>query len=162
MTAIRIIVLAGGVFGAVLALAAGEPGARPEDETLSCAQIAAELMPYMQEIMPSAMAAAAAAQDVVKRGEQRVAQEAPAAEALTVAATLSHLDPTGLAGRAVGQAEVALQKEAWERSLAEDKPLHDQYARQAGQLVTQGQQMQNNPRLQRLMQLIQEKRCDEQ
>jgi hypothetical protein len=84
----------------------------------------------------------------------------PAATALAAAATASHADPTGIAGRAVGQAELIHQREAWQRSMVEDQPLRDKYRTQTGQLVAQGQQMQSDPRLQRLMQLVGEKHCD--
>ena len=142
------------------AAAADAPGGTAADATMTCEQIAAELMPYMQQIMPSAMAAGATAKEVKQRGEQRVAENVPAAVAITAAATASHADPTGAAGRAVGQAEIAMQQQTWQRSMVEDKPLRDKYAAQTGQLAAQGQQMQSNARLQRLMQLVQEKHCD--
>ncbi len=140
--------------------AADAPGTMPGDEAMTCQQIAAELTPYMQQMMPGVMALAKTAQDVRERGEQRVAEEVPAATALTAAATASHADPTGMAANAVGQAEAVRQHDAWQRSMIEDKPLRDQYSAQAGQVVAQGQQMQSNVRLQRLMQLVGEKRCD--
>lgn len=46
--------------------------------------------------------------------------------------------------------------------MVEDKPLRERYAAQTAELAAQGQQMQAKARLQRLMQLVQEKRCDAQ
>ncbi len=138
----------------------GAPGAAPGDATITCEQIAAELSPYVQQLAPIGIALGDTSKDVVDRGKQRIAEETPAVVAATIAATASHADPTGVASRAVGQAEAAHQREVWQRSLAEDKPLNDKYAAQAGQLVEQAQSMQSNARLQRLMQLVQEKHCD--
>ncbi|MGE5668018.1 MAG: hypothetical protein ACM338_07470, partial [Betaproteobacteria bacterium] len=90
---------------------------------------------------------------VVERGKRRVAAETPAVVGFTVAATAAHADPTGIASRAVGQAEFAHQEEVARRALVEDKPLHDRFA-------AQGQQLQSDARLQRLMQRVQEKHCD--
>lgn len=136
------------------------PGAMPGDDAMTCEQIAVELKPYVQQILPAAMAAGQAAQEAKQRGEQRVAEEMPAALALTMAATAASADPTGIAGRAVGQAEIIHQQEVWNRSLAEDKPLYDKLNARTGELVAQGRQMQSNARLQRLMQLVQDKHCD--
>jgi len=69
------------------------------------------------------------------------------------------LDPTGLSSKLLGQAQAQSQKERWKRAEAEDKPLNDKYKAQTEQVVKQGQQMQSDARLQRLMQLAQEKNC---
>ena len=155
------IVGAGAAFALLWTLAVADvPGALPGDGTMTCEQIAVELQPYMQQIMPAAMAAAQAAQEAKQRGEQRVAEEMPAAVAITMAATAASADPTGIASRAVGQAATIHQQEVWNRSLAEDKPIYDKLSARTGELVAQGQQMQSNARLQRLMQLVREKDCD--
>lgn len=164
MSTIRRVAAATFVLGsallAVTASAADVPGAMPGDDAMTCPQIAAELSPYMQQMMPSAMGLGRTAQAVTKRGEQHVAEETPAVVALTAAATAAHADPTGVASRAVGQAEAAHQQEVWQRSMVQDKPLADKLEAQSRQVLTQGQQLQSNARLQRLMQLVQEKRCD--
>lgn len=139
--------------------AANAPAVMPGDDDMTCEQIATELTPYMQQMMPLATATAKTGQELKERGEKRAAEEMPAAAALTAAAIASSADPTGISGRAVGQAEIAHQQELWQRSLAEDKPLADKYKAQSSQLAAQGQQMQLNPRLQRLMQLMREKQC---
>jgi putative aminopeptidase FrvX len=149
-----------GMRGIALAAGAEAPGARPGDDSMTCQQIAAELMPYMQQIAPSATAVAQTAEEVRERGKQRAAEEMPAAVALTMAATAASADPTGAASRAVGQAEVLHQQQVWQRATAEDKPLSDKLNAQTSQLAAQGQQLQSNARLQRLMQLVQEKGCD--
>jgi hypothetical protein len=145
---------------ACAAAAADPPGARPGDDALTCAQIAGELAPYMQRIMPGAVAVGTTAQEVTARGQQHVAEETPAAIALTAAATASTADPTAASSRAVGQVEAIHQQEAWQRTLAEDKPLHDKYNGEVAALAAQGQQLQSDARLQRLMQLVGEKHCD--
>jgi hypothetical protein len=142
------------------AVAADAPGARPGDEAMTCAQIAAQLAPYMQQIMPAAMAVGRTAQDVTARGQQHVAEEMPAAIALTAAATASAADPTGASSKTVGQIEAIHEQEAWQRTLAQDKPLHDKYSAQVNALAAQGQQLQSDARLQRLMQLAGERHCD--
>lgn len=149
------------MFWAQQGTAADTPGAMPGDDAMTCAQIAAELMPYMQQMMPAAVATAAAANDVKERAEQRMAEAMPGAIALTMAATAAHADPSGIASRGVGQTEMNYQQQVWNRSLAEDKPLGDKLAAQSGQLAAQGQQLQSNVRLQRLMQLVQQKNCDQ-
>jgi hypothetical protein len=78
------------------------------------------------------------------------------------AATASTLDPTGASSRAVGQAEAAHQQQAWNRDVAENKPLADKQAAQASALLAQAQQLQSNERPQRLMGLVQQKNCDKQ
>lgn len=138
------------------------PAPTPDDASMTCEQIAAELAPYAQKLMPMASATAETAGEVIERGKQRTAEATPGAIALLIAATASHADPTGLASRAVGQAQAAQQQEVWQRSMVEDKPLHDKFNAQAGQLVAQGQEMQSIARLQHLMQLVQERHCDEQ
>lgn len=124
------------------------PGAMPGDEAMTCEQIATELTPYMQQMKPSVASAATTAQEVKERGKQRVAEDVPAATALLGAATASGADPTGISSRAVGQAEVIHQQGVWQRSMVEDKPLHDKYHAQTGEVVAQGKQMQSNARIQ--------------
>lgn len=148
------------MFWAVSAAAEDPPGAKPGDAAMTCEQIAAELAPYAQRMMPSAMAAGQAANAAVERGQQRAAEAMPGAAALTVAATAATADPTGVASRAVGQAEMAYQDEVTRRSLAEDKPVYDKLAATTGAVAAQGRQLQSDARLQRLMQLVQDKHCD--
>lgn len=164
-TRCSILVAAGSVAAMCwVASAAAEdaPGSTAGDAAMTCAQIAAEFAPYAQRMMPSAMAAGQAANAVVERGKQRVAAELPTAVGFTVAATAAHADPTGIASRAVGQAEMAHQEEVAQRSLVEDKPLYDKLSAETGAVVAEGQQLQSDARLQRLMQLVQEKHCDRQ
>jgi hypothetical protein len=53
-----------------------------------------------------------------------------------------------------------MAKERGENEALANSPLAKQNKTQADQLAAQGQQMQSNARLQRLMQLGHEKRCD--
>ncbi len=149
-----------GAFWVAAAEAADAPGSMAGDAAMTCQQIAAELAPYAQRMMPSAMAAGQAAKAMIERGQQRVAAETPAVLGFAVAATAAQADPTGIASRALGQAEFAHQEEVARRALVEDKPLYDKLSAQTGAVVAQGQQLQSDARLQRLMQLVQDKHCD--
>lgn len=150
----------GATLWALSIAAAQAPGAMPGDEAMTCAQIAAELGPYMQRMTPGVTDLAATGQEVIHRGNKRVAEERPAAVGLTAAALGSMADPTGLSGKAAGQAEAAHQAEVWQRAETEDKPLNDKYRAQAGAVAAQGQQLQSDARVQRLMKLAEEKHCD--
>ena len=162
-----------GLFSAVLAtsiacaavlwsaagIGAGASGSRPGDANMTCAQIAAELQPYMQRMSPSMMALGKTSQEVKTRGEARNKEAATESAAETAEARATVLDPTGLSSKIVGQQQAQRQEERWKRAEAEDRPLNDKYKAQTEQVVKQGQQMQSDARLQRLMQLAQEKNC---
>jgi hypothetical protein len=149
------------LIGAVWPVGAAEPpGALPGDDAMTCQQIAAELAPYMQQVLPGVTAMANTGQELQGVAARQVAEAMPGAAALTMAATASHADPTGIAGRAVGQAEMNYQQQVWDRSLAESKPLGNKFAAQSGEVMAQGQELQSNARVQRLMQLVQQKNCD--
>ena len=77
----------------------------------------------------------------------------------TAEARATAADPTGMASKIVGQQQAQRQKERWQRAEAEEKPLNDKYKAQVEQVAKQGQQLQSDARLQRLMQLAQEKNC---
>jgi hypothetical protein len=163
MKSMLAVLCAGGMCAAALwalpALADDVPGAQPGDAAMTCAQIGAELAPYAQQMMPAAAALAQSGQEAIARGQRRQAQAMPEAIGLTAAATASHLDPTGAATKGVVAAEQAVQQREWNRALAEDKPLYDQMNAQTNAVVEQAAPLQANPRIQRLMQLAQEKNC---
>jgi hypothetical protein len=140
-------------------IAAGAAGSRPGDASMTCAQIAQELQPYMQQMSPSITAMGQTAQEVKTRGEARVKKATPEAAAETAAAQATMADPTGMASKILGQQQVQRQKERWKRAEAEDKPLNDKYQAQTEQVAKEGMRMQSDARLQRLMQLAQEKNC---
>jgi hypothetical protein len=151
------------ICGAVIAVAPASAddvaGARPGDDAMTCQQIAAELAPYAQQMAAAFTPFVDTEKQVLARGQARVEEYTPAAAAMAGAATASTADPTGLSSKAVGQAEVAMQREAWNRSLAEDKPLADQANQQLNQAVAQATPLQSNARIQRLMELAQQKNC---
>jgi len=151
---------AGCLCAAALPAQAGDvPGAQPGDAAMTCAQIGAELAPYAQQMTPSVTALAQTGQELNARNEKRMAEAVPEAAALTAAATAATADPTGIASRAVGQAEMATQQRIWDKAIAEDKPLADKMNGQMNDVVAQAAPLQANPRIQRLMQLAQEKNC---
>jgi hypothetical protein len=141
------------------AMADGVPGAMPGDEAMTCQQIGAELAPYAQQMMPSAAALNQTEAELLARSQRRTAEAMPEVVGLTAAATASHLDPTGSASKGVAAAEQGLQQREWNRALAEDKPLHDQMNAQTNAVVAQGTAIESNPRVQRLMQLAEQKNC---
>jgi hypothetical protein len=144
---------------AALPATAADPGAMPGDAAMTCQQIAAELAPYAQQLAPDLASLAQTDEQLLQRSQARSAGAAATAAAVSAGAAASSLDPTGLSSRAYGQAEASLQRQMWNRALAEDKPLTDQAKRQADAAVAKAAPMQSNPRLQRLMQLAKEKDC---
>lgn len=137
------------------------PATRPGDEAMTCEQIATELSPYAQQIVPTIQALGTSQQQLYaqgrQRGEQRRAEEAlllPLAEA-------GALDPTGASKRAYQAALMAqMAKERSEDQAFINSPLAKQNKAQGEQVAAQAQQMQSNARLQRLLQLAQAKGCD--
>ena len=141
------------------ATAQSTPAVLPSDATMTCEQIATELAPYAQQMGPMVGQLNETNQELVARGKARMAQETPYAIGMTAAATAASADPTGVSQKAVNAAMAAHQQEVWNRALAEDKPLADRQKAQTSALMAQARQMQSNARLQRLMQLAQEKGC---
>lgn len=165
MSTISRTMIAGWAVGALLwipfAGAAQAPGAMPGDEAMTCEQIATELAPYARQMTPNLQALAASDQQMYQQarqmGEKRRAEEA----ALTPLAMAGALDPTGASKRAYEMAVIAQQaKERGENEAFRNSPLAKENRAQSEQFMAQGQQMQANARLQRLMQLGQQKHCD--
>jgi hypothetical protein len=157
--------IAGCAVGALLwipsAGAAQTAGIMPGDDAMTCEQIATELAPYARQMMPNLQALAATDQQLYQQarqnGEKRRAEEA----ALTPLATAGALDPTGASKRAYEMALLAQQaKQRGENEAFRNSPLAKENRAQSEQLAAKGQQMQANARLQRLMQLGQQKHCD--
>jgi hypothetical protein len=143
----------------VAAIAADEPGAMPGDESMTCEQIAAELAPYAKQMAGVFEPLAQTQKEVVARAQAHVAEAMPEAMAATAGALATSADKTGMASKVYGQAEAAMQAAQWNRALAEDKPLFDKANRQMNAAVAQAAPLQSNPRIQRLMQLAQQKNC---
>ena len=142
------------------ALADDPPGARPGDDKMTCQEIATELKPYVEQIRPGAQAAGDMASQLKGKAEKHMAEEAPKMAALSAAAMAAGRDPTGLSQRAVNRAIEAEQKAANERAKADMRPLGDKLTAQTQDLAAQGQSMQADPRLMRLMELGKTKGCD--
>src|SRR5512135_1156997 len=85
------------------ALADDVPGEQLGDAAMTCEQIGAELAPYAQQMTHAVAALAQTGQELNARNQKRLAEAMPEAAALTAAATAAAADPTGIAGRAVGQ-----------------------------------------------------------
>lgn len=143
-----------------VAAAADASGMRPGDDAMTCEAIAAELAPYAQQMMPGIQAFGATEQQMQAQAQQKLQERKLEHEALTPLATAGALDATGAAKQAYMLALMAqMAKEKGENEAAANSPLAKQGKAQAEQLAAQGQQMQSNARIQRLMQLAQQKRC---
>jgi hypothetical protein len=135
-------------------------GAMPGDEAMTCEQLATELVPYMQQMQPNLQALATSQQKQYEQSRLKSEERKKEHEMLTPLATAGALDPTGAAKRAY-QAAVMAQtaKERREDEAEANSPLAKQANAQREQLAAQGQQMQANARIHRLMQLGQQKGC---
>jgi hypothetical protein len=137
------------------------PAARPGDDAMTCEQIAAELAPYVQQMVPNIQALGATQQQLYGQARQGLQQRKMEHEALAPLATAGALDNTGLSKQAYQMALMAqMAKEKAENEAFANSPLAKENKAQMEQLAAQGEQMQSNARLQRLMKLGQEKRCD--
>ncbi len=147
-------------FWVTTALAKDPPGARPGDDKMTCEEIATELQPYVQQMMPGAVAAGETAQEFKGKAEKHMAEEAPKMAALSAMAAAAGMDPTGLSQKAANRAIEAEQKASNERVRKDMQPTGDKLTAQTQDLTAQAQQMQGDPRLMRLMDLAQKKGCD--
>lgn len=140
--------------------AADVPGAKAGDASMSCEQIATELAPYAQSMMPTVQAVASLQAQQFERGRQLGEQRKKENEAVAAMATFGAVDPTGAAKRAAQAAAIAqAAKERRENEAEINSPLAREADAQRTQLVAQGQQMKDNDRIQRLMELVKEKGC---
>jgi hypothetical protein len=136
-------------------------GVKPGDEAMTCEQIATELAPYAQQMQPNIQALALSQQQQMKGAREKQAERQAERLPLSAMATAGALDPTGASKRAYVAAEMAqTAKERSEDAAAANSPLARQADAQRQQLAAQGEQMQGNARLQRLMQLGHRKGCD--
>ena len=143
------------------AVAADSSAVRPGDDAMTCEQIATELVPYVQQMAPNIQALGATEQQMHAQARQQLQQRKIEHEALTPLATAGALDSTGAAKQAYQLALMTqMAKEKAENEAFANSPLAKQNKAQSEQLAAQGQQMQSNARLQRLMQLGQAKHCD--
>ncbi len=141
--------------------AADTPGSMPGDDAMTCEQIATELAPYAQQMMPNLQALGASQQQMYAQARQGLEARKAENEALAPLATAGAVDQTGASKQAYQMALMAqMAKEKSENEAFANSSLAQQNKAQMEQLAAQGQQMRSNARLQRLMQLGQQKRCD--
>lgn len=141
--------------------AADAPASRPGDEAMTCEQIAAELSPYTQQIVPNIQALGATDQQLYAQARQMQKKREVENEVLTPLATAGALDPTGVSKRVYSTALTEqIAKEKAENEAFANSPLAQENKKQGEQLAAQGKQMRSDARLQRLMQLGHEKHCD--
>jgi hypothetical protein len=142
--------------------AAEDSGARPGDESMSCAQLATEMQPYVASMRGNVGALNDTNAQLLQLAQMQRARDAPSVNATTQAAGAACGFVGGPACMAATQADQANRKAIQEREKAEAKPLADKQLAQSNTLAAQGQAMQSNARLMRLMQLGQAKGCDKQ
>jgi len=147
--------------GAASAAVSDGPAVRPGDESMTCEQIGAELAPYAQQIVPNLQALGSTQQQLYAQSRQMEQQRRAEAAAIAALAEAGALDPTGASKMALQAAMMAqMAKERAENEAFANSPLAQENKAQMQQLATQGQQLQTNGRVQRLMQLAQDRRCD--
>jgi hypothetical protein len=154
--------------------AASDPSAqRPGDEQMSCTQITAELKQQQYTVQDKTKVAGLGAtvteqQQIIHKEEailaKRQAEAQTAVAAATAADTATEVATGGLVrGRALDAVEKTLDakdKVEKERVMREDLPTTQKMISQTADLGADfGQQLQANPRLARLMQLADSKRC---
>jgi hypothetical protein len=154
--------------------AASDPSAqRPGDEQMTCAQITAELKQQQYTAQDKTKVAALDGtlkeqQKIIKKEEailaKRQAEAQAAVAAATAADTATEVATGGLVSghalRAVEKTLDAQDKVEKERVMREDLPTTQKMISQTADLGSDfGQQLQSNPRLARLMQLADAKRC---
>jgi DNA polymerase III alpha subunit len=127
---------------------------------MTCEQIATELAPFMRQMQPNIQALAMSQQQQYEQGREKFEERKKEHELLTPLATAGALDPTGASKRAyVAAAMAQAAKERRENEADANSPLAKQAKAQSERLAAQGQQMQGDARLQRLMQLGQQRGC---
>jgi len=142
------------------AAAAADDGARPGDEAMSCEQLAVEMKPYADSMRGSIGALNDTNMQLLALGQKQRARDAPRVNTTTQAAGAACGFVGGPACMAATQADQANRNAVKEQERAESQPLRDQQLAQSQTVVAQGQQLQSNARLMRLMQLGHAKGCD--
>lgn len=140
--------------------AADDSGAKPGDDAMSCEQIAVEMQPYAESMRGSLTALNDTNMQLKQLGEKQMARDAPRVGATTQAAGAACGFAGGPACMAATQADQANRNAIHAQEAAEAKPLADQQLAQSRTVAAQGQQLQSNARLMRLMQLGHAKGCD--
>ena len=140
--------------------AADDSAARPGDDTMSCEQIAVEMQPYAESMRGSLTALNETNMQLKALGEKQMARDAPRVNATTQTAGAACGFAGGPACMAATQADQANRNAIHAQEAAEAKPLADQQLAQSKTVAAQGQQLQSNARLMRLMQLGHAKGCD--
>jgi hypothetical protein len=160
MTLVCALAGAGALMFHAISPAADDSGARPGDEAMDCAQIALEMQPYAESMRGSLGALNDTNMQLLQLGKQQQARDAPRVNATTQAAGAACGFVGGPACMTATKADEANRNAVKEQEAAESKPLRDQQLAQSKTVVAQGQQLQSNARLMRLMQLGHAKGCD--
>ena len=149
------------------AAALSDPNAsRPGDDKMTCDQIVAEFK--QQQITPPDTAKVAEAQSASDDLKKTIAQEQKEGAAMVLKesaeeSVLSRLSPTNATNAAAAKRIEAEHKAANERMAKEQAPKAERMINAFGNLTADmGKQLSANPRLARLYQLANQKRCDMQ
>jgi hypothetical protein len=133
-----------------------DAAARPGDAEMTCEQIGAELAPYAMQMRQSFEASgmgqdAADAQALMDRQRAQAAQQAAPSMAATIVGSV-------LPG--AGAAAMAAQIAQQQRAAAEAAPIRERMMRNSAAFqADMSTTMRDNPRMQRLMQLAEERNC---
>ena len=140
--------------------AADDSGTRPGDDAMGCEQLAIEMQPYVESMRGSLTALGDTDTQLKALGEKQIARDAPRVNATTQAAGATCGFIGGPDCMAATQADQVNRNAIHAQEVAQAKPLADQQLAQSKTVAAQGQQLQSNARLKRLMQLGHAKGCD--
>jgi uncharacterized protein YfaQ (DUF2300 family) len=150
----------GAAIGASPALATDASAIRDGDDAMTCEAIATELAPYAQAMAPNLGAFGATQQQQAATAHQRLAQKQAEGMMMEPLATAAATDPTGASKAVYAAAMMAQQaKDRADYEAMANSPATKLANAQAHTVAAQGQAMQSNARLQRLMQLARQKHC---
>lgn len=148
------------LLAAPAATAANDDGMRPGDDAMTCQQIAMELMPSVQQMRGgSTQQLGQDAQEMQRRALKREAEIQSGAAAETAEMEAGCIGGINATCAAASEAMSARHDARNAQIKAEDKPLNDRTSSEMAVLAAQGQALQRNPRLMRLMHLAEQKHC---
>jgi hypothetical protein len=142
-------------------VAPGASSTPATEEAMTCEQIAAELVPYAQQMTPGLQAYGASSQQLYAQSRELNQQRRVEDALLAPVAAAGAVDPTGASKRAYEAMVIAqaAKRHAENEALA-NSPLAKENKAQLDAIAAQGKQMQGNDRLGHLLQLGHEKHCD--
>ena len=136
-----------------------QSGVRPGDDSMTCQQIGAELAPYAQQLGVAWRPVGDTTKTLVATAQAEMARDLPKLMAMQAAAGAASATGVPGVGAAANAAMAAEQQRMAAENRAEQKPITDKLNADLEPAMAQGQAMQGNPRIQRLLTLAKEKKC---